>query len=215
VYGAGGRAFSAGADMSEFGPVREAEAARAAADGLPPRLFPPPEHQRISWRHFEAFRWCSKPLIAAIDGYCVGGGLELANYCDLRLATVTSLFGQPEARTTGGGVRPATHQLVRSIPVGEALRILLTARPITAQRAYEIGLIQQVCPDVETLLAEANAIADQMAECDPNALATIKRIVRFGGDMSADQAEVLGLMATEASARARADGPAWTPPSVR
>jgi enoyl-CoA hydratase/carnithine racemase len=215
VYGAGGRAFSAGADIGEGQSLREAELAAAESEGLPPRPLPLPEHQRAGWRHFEAFRWCSKPLIAAIDGYCLGGGLELANYCDIRLATEASLLGQPEPRTIGGGVRPGTHQLVRAVPMGEAMLTLLTAQPMTAKRAYDVGLIQRLCPDVESLLAEAKAIADQMAECDPDALATIKRVVRWGGDMSAEQAEVLGLLANEAAARARATGTRWQPPARR
>lgn len=212
VYGAGGQAFSAGADLKEGRAAREAEAATGAADGLPPRPIPLPEHQRPQWRHFEAFRWCTKPLIAAIDGYCLGGGLELANYCDIRIATEASLIGQPEARTVGGGVRPGTHQLVRRVPMGEAMLIMLTAQPITGRRAYEIGLVQRLCADTDALLAEAEEIADQIGECDPNALPTIKRIVRWGADMSAEQAEMMGLLVNEAEARARSGRP-WSPPA--
>ena len=93
----GGRAFSSGADLKEPGP------------GQPGRLRP--EGQRPVWRHFEAFRWAAKPLIAAIDGYCLGGGLELANYCDIRIATEGSRFGQPEPRTVGVTAGPGLLQL--------------------------------------------------------------------------------------------------------
>jgi enoyl-CoA hydratase/carnithine racemase len=197
VNGAGGRAFSAGADLKE-------------ALGEPTRRIVP-EHQRWQWRHFEAFRWASKPIIAAIDGYCVGGGLELANYCDVRVATEASRFGQPEPRTVGGGPGPALHQLARAMPLGEALIVALTAQPMSAQRAYEVGLVQRLCPDADALLAEADAIADQMIQCNPDALRTIKRVVHWGADMTAEQAEKLALLASEATARGRAPAD-WQPP---
>ena len=161
VNGAGGRAFSAGADIKELAGEPSARIV--------------PEHQRWQWRHFEAFRWASKPIIAAIDGYCVGGGLELANYCDVRVATEASRFGQPEPRTVGGGPGPALHQARTAMPLGEALLVALTAAPMSAQRAYEVGLVQRLCPDADALLAEADAIADQMIQCNPDALRTIKR----------------------------------------
>ena len=184
IYGAGGRAFSAGADLKE---VRSASGSRR----------PLPEQHDRQWVHFEAVRWASKPLIAAIDGYCLGGGLELANYCDVRIATEGSRFGQPEPRTVGGPAGPALHQIVRTIPVGEALLMQLTSQPMEAQRAYEIGLIQRLCPDRDALIAEADAIADQMIACNPMALRQIKRLVRWGADMTAEQVEKMKLFANE------------------
>jgi len=198
IYGVGGRAFSAGADLRE---VREA-----------PPEWPQFETQFPNFRHFEAFRWASKPIIAAIDGYCLGGGLELANYCDIRIATEASRFGQPEARTVGGATRPGLHQLPRAIPLGEALLLHLTSQPLTAQRAHDIGLVQRLCADAESLLAEADAIADQMIECNPTALRLIKRMVRWGADMTAEQSEKLALVAREAAALAAAGDSGWQRP---
>lgn len=198
VHGVGGRAFSAGADLQE----------RPTAPARPIE----PEHRRSMWRHFEAFRWATKPIIAAIDGYCLGGGLELANYCDVRIATESSRFGQPEPRTVGGTAGPALHQLSRSMPIGEALLMQLTSQPMSARRAYEIGLVQRLCPDADALLAEAGAIADRMIECNPTALRTIKRVVRWGSDMTAEQSEKLALLAAEAVARAH-DDTGWEAPS--
>jgi len=192
VYGVGGRAFSAGADLKE---VRAGPGATGPTDRLAP-----PAH-KWTWRHFEAFRWATKPIIAAIDGHCVGGGLELANYCDVRVATEQSQFGQPEPRTIGGAGGPALQQLPRAIPIGEALLMQLTARPMPARRAYEVGLIQRLCPDRETLMAEAETIADQMMEGNPEALRVIKRVVRWGADMSAEQAEKLALFGSEVAER--------------
>jgi enoyl-CoA hydratase/carnithine racemase len=184
IYGSGGRAFSAGADLKEV---------RSAADSH----HPVPEQHRRQWVHFEAVRWASKPIIAAIDGYCLGGGLELANYCDIRIATEASRFGQPEPRTVGGTAGPALHQVVRTIPIGEALLMQLTSQPMSARRAYEIGLVQRLCPDKDALLAEADTIADQMIECNPMALRQIKRLVRWGADMTAEQVEKMKLFADE------------------
>jgi enoyl-CoA hydratase/carnithine racemase len=183
IIGAGGRAFSAGADLKE--------------GGVADRGHPVPEQQRRQWIHFEAVRWASKPIIAAIDGYCVGGGLELANYCDIRIATETSRFGQPEPRTVGGPAGPALHQLVRAIPLGEALLLQLTSQPMDARRAYEIGLVQRLCPDRDALLAEADAIADQMITCNAKALRQVKRLVKWGVDMTAEQVEKLRLLGEE------------------
>lgn len=199
VYGVGGRAFSAGADLKEHRP------------GPPGRLRP--EGQRPVWRHFEAFRWVSKPVIAAIDGYCLGGGLELANYCDVRIATERSRFGQPEPRTVGGTGGPGLIQLGRLVPLGEALLMQLTSQPMTARRAYEIGLVQRLCQNEASLLAEADAIADQMIECNPAALRTIKRVVRWGDGLPPEQAEKLAMIATEAEWHARDDDDdGWQPP---
>lgn len=198
LYGTGGRAFSAGADLKE----------RTGR----PEGFPTPEHRREQWIHFEAVRWASKPLIAAIDGYCLGGGLELANYCDIRIATESSLLGQPEPRTIGGTAGPALHQLVRTIPIGEALLMHLTSQPMTARRAYEIGLVQRVCPDRESLLAETDAIADRMIECHPLALRQIKRVVRWGSEMTSEQTEKLHLLIEEVLWHERQGvGRSWKP----
>lgn len=182
--GIGGRAFSAGADLNE---VRSGG----------PRPRPRPEQQRTEWSHFEAARWAAKPLIAAIDGHCVGGGLELANYCDIRLATEASSFGQPEPRTVRNSGGPGLHQVTRAMPLGEAMLMLLTSRPMPARRAYEIGLIQRLCADRGALMAEVDVIVGQMLECDPIAQKVSKRVGRWGADMSAEQAEKLHLLADE------------------
>ncbi|MGE0881051.1 MAG: enoyl-CoA hydratase/isomerase family protein [Acidimicrobiia bacterium] len=183
IVGVGGRAFSAGADLKE---VAATERGRPVA-----------ETQRHDWIHFEAARYCSKPLLALIDGHCVGGGLELANYCDIRLATTKSTFGQPEPRTVGGAGGPALHQLPRRMPMGEALLISLTSRPMPAERAYQIGLIQRLCQDREALFAEADVIVEQMLECNPLQLKIAKRVIRWGADMTEEQAEKLHLLADE------------------
>ena len=206
ITGVGGRAFSAGADLREVTATNDANTAGGTTNGRRPT----PEQQRSNWIHFETLRWAAKPLIAAIDGYCVGGGLELANYCDIRIATEASTFGQPEPRTVGATGGPALHQLSRLMPLGEAMLIHLTSQPMPARRAYEVGLIQRLCADRDALMQEADVIADQMLACNPEALRVLKRVVKWGIDMSADQVEKMHYLADESrwAAQQTTD---WTP----
>ena len=140
LTGEGGRAFSAGADLKEV-------ARRDVTKTAPPS-------PRAATSFFTTVADCPKPIIAAIDGHCIAAGLEVALLCDIRVATEQSTFGLPEARRSLMP-DPGLIELVRVIPLGEAMKILLTARPITAQRAYDVGLIQSVVPDRAAVMAEA------------------------------------------------------------
>jgi enoyl-CoA hydratase/carnithine racemase len=142
---------------------------------------------RASFIDMEVF----KPIIAAIDGYCVAGGLELSLQCDIRIATETSAFGLPEPRwslTAGYGL----HNLSRMIPLGEALYMQLTGRRINAARAYQIGLIQEVVADREALFAMAERIADEVKLCAPLAVRAIKQIVYQGRNLPVEYSQKLG-----------------------
>jgi enoyl-CoA hydratase/carnithine racemase len=130
----------------------------------------------------DAVATCGKPVIAAIDGYCLAGGLELALRCDIRIATEKSTFGLPEPRRSllaGYGL----HNLSRMIPLGEALQIQLTGSPISSQRAYDIGLIQRRVADRAALIKEADAVADDICLCAPLAVRAIKSIVKTGRNL--------------------------------
>ena len=154
----GRKAFSAGADLKQKN--RQDPTVRTNA-----------------WQDADAN--CTKPIIAGIDGYCFAGGLELALRCDIRVATLKSTFGQPEARRSMlGGY--GLHNLSRMIPLGEALLMQLTGTPIAAERAYQIGLIQKLVPDRAALLQQVDAIANDIARCAPLAVQAIKRIVKTG-----------------------------------
>lgn len=163
ITGEGGRAFCAGADLKEMtqrdqqGQFGMAVTKDDVAD-------------------------CGKPVIAAIDGFCLAGGLELALRCDIRIATEKSTFGLPEPRRSllaGYGL----HNLSRMIPLGEALHIQLTGTPISSQRAYDIGLIQRRVADRAALMKEADAVADDICLCAPLAVKAIKTIVKTGRNM--------------------------------
>ena len=168
VTGEGGRAFSAGADLKEQDQTLSKGEIRAAP------LWP--------FRDVNLF----KPVIAAIDGYCLGGGLELALQCDIRIATQASAFGLPEPRNAGSTAGFGLYYLSRAIPVGEALYMQLTGAHIDAERAYRIGLIQSVVPDREALFEEADRIAGEVQRCSPLAVQTIKRVITQTRDLPLD-----------------------------
>jgi E-phenylitaconyl-CoA hydratase len=154
--GAGGRAFSAGADLKE----------RTVTDRGPAEL---------RWAHGLRERTLRKPLIAAVDGYCFGGGFELALSCDMRIATPRAQFGLPEIRRgffPGGG---GPMRLARMIPLTSAMELLLTGDPIDADTALRLGLISRVVPP-EELHAEAEALARRILRNAPLAVEAVKEL---------------------------------------
>ena len=108
--------------------------------------------------------------------------------CDIRIATEQSRLGLPEPRRSllAG---PGLHNLSRMIPLGEALLIQLTGGHMPAARAYEVGLIQRLLPDREALMAEADAIADEILLCAPLAVQAIKRVVTVGREVPVEYSE--------------------------
>ncbi|CAN5682040.1 enoyl-CoA hydratase-related protein [soil metagenome] len=166
LTGAGDRAFVAGADIGEFAertPLQQ----RAAMES--PRVF-------------EAIATCSKPVIAMINGFALGGGCELALACDLRIASDSARLGQPEINLgiiPGGG---GTQRLPRVVGTGQAMRLILTAEIIDAAEAIRIGLVDLVFP-ADQLRDRVLEIAGKMAERSPVALAMAKAAVRAAAEM--------------------------------
>jgi enoyl-CoA hydratase/carnithine racemase len=183
LTGEGGRAFSAGMDLKEFA-ARQAE--QAAAGQTPGAIGAGSDGPS----GFSAVGRCRKPVIAAIDGYCLAGGFELAIQSDIRVATRKSVFGLPEARRSilAG---PGLTQLPRMIPLAEALRIALTGAPISAERALQIGVIQELAADREEVFKVAQGIAEEILLGAPLAMQEIKRLVKEGVEMTIPQAEML------------------------
>jgi len=161
VTGAGEKAFVAGADISEFAertPVDQYRAMRA------PSLL-------------EAIERSPKPVIAAINGYCLGGGLELAMACDFRIAAAHALLGQPEINLgiiPGGG---GTQRLPRLVGLGQALRMILTGEPISAAEALRIGLVEEVV-EGSALASRVRELAGTIARKSPVALAAAREATR-------------------------------------
>ncbi len=177
LTGVGGRAFSSGADLKEL-----------TGDPASSRV-PVPVAQRPNFIHFRRLERVRKPMIAAIDGYAVGGGLELSLLCDLRVATEQSTFAMPEPRTTGRTGEVAVHRLSRMIPLGEAMRLHLTASPINAERAYSIGLVQYLAANRDAMFETVRTIVTQIKQCDPVALELSKIVAKRSHTLSISESE--------------------------
>ncbi|HEX2174233.1 MAG TPA: enoyl-CoA hydratase-related protein [Dehalococcoidia bacterium] len=128
---------------------------------------------------------CWKPIIAAVNGFALGGGCELALACDLVVASETAAFGQPEVRVGllagAGGV----FRLPRQIPPKIAMDVLLTARHMTAQEAYDRGLVNKVVPP-DQLMTAARELAQQICANSPIAVQLTKELVLRGLDRPVD-----------------------------
>ncbi|TCC62150.1 enoyl-CoA hydratase/isomerase family protein [Kribbella pittospori] len=169
VTGAGDRAFSVGSDIGELDRY----------DG--------PWHFRNRRDYCDALRALRTPVIAAINGYAYGGGLELALSCDIRLASSTASFAAAEIKLGwigGGGV---TALLAASVPASDAAMMLLTGDPIDAAEALRIGLVSQVLPASEVLPA-ATELAHRIAARPPIAAQAAKANLRAAWSMGLEQA---------------------------
>jgi len=172
--GEGERAFSAGADISEFGTAPSYVEARRA------RL------QRDLWGLLETF---PKPTIACLHGWCLGAGLELPLYCDLRLASEDARLGLPEVNLGYIPSAGGTQTLPRTVPRGVALHMILTGDPIDAHQALRLGLVHRVVPRPR-LLDEAAALARSLLGRGEG-IRLIKRALRRGLDLPLEQALAL------------------------
>ena len=165
VTGAGEKAFSAGNDL------KATAAATARGDPPPSR---PVAFAGIT-RDFE----CYKPLIAAVNGFTLGGGCEIALACDVIIAADHARFGLPEPRVGliagAGGI----HRLTRRVPFNLAMGMILTGKHITAQEAYRIGLVNEVVP-LAQLMATAERWANEMLECSPVSIRLSKESIIKG-----------------------------------
>lgn len=159
LHGGEARGFCVGADISEKRAVETAVATRRRVS-------------KDAW--IDAFDKISKPIIAAVHGFCLGGGLEIALACDIRMASPDAQFGLPE---TGLGLIPGaggTQRLPRLVGLGRALDLLLTGDRIDTAEAYRIGLVTRVTADRANLLDEAIALAERIAARAPTATRFVK-----------------------------------------
>ncbi len=169
IRGAGERAFVAGADIKEFPALRESPPEEGgSARGI----------QKVG----AAIERMRTPVIAAIRGFCLGGGLELAMACDVRVAAEDAQLGQPEIKLgliPGGG---GTQRLPRLVGHGRALLLNLTGDPISGAQAYEWGLVERAVPLGEEL-ENALEIARTLAERSPFAVAVVKELAAETRDL--------------------------------
>jgi len=175
LTGAGEKSFVAGADINELAVLTPAEGQ---------------EHARKGQAVFDAIEHLGKPVVAAINGFALGGGCELAMACTMRVAADTARLGQPEINL---GIMPGyagSQRLPRLVGKGIALEMLLTGDMITAARAYEIGLVNRVVPPAD-VVSEARKLAATLASKAPLAARYIIESVNHGFEMSQADAEFL------------------------
>jgi enoyl-CoA hydratase len=167
LTGAGEKSFVAGADINEL-------AVQTPTGGR--------EHALTGQHVFDLIENMGKPVIAAINGYALGGGCELAMACTLRIAADTAKLGQPEV---GLGLIPGyagTQRLPRLVGKGKAMELILTGAPISADEAQRIGLVNRVVP-AAALMTEARALAAQLANGAPIAMRYIINAINKGAEM--------------------------------
>ncbi len=175
LTGAGEKAFVAGADINEL-------AVQTPVPGKETSL----RGQKI----LDLIENLGKPVIAAVNGYALGGGCELAMACTLRVASENARFGQPEVKL---GIIPGyagTQRLPRLVGKGRALEMILTGEPISAQEAYRIGLVNQVVA-AKDLMSTAESLARKIAANAPLAVRFALEAVNYGMEMTEKEGEFL------------------------
>ncbi|MBE5901096.1 MAG: enoyl-CoA hydratase [Lachnospiraceae bacterium] len=176
VTGAGEKSFVAGADIGAMSTMTKAEGEKFGKYG------------NDIFRKIETF---PIPVIAAVNGFALGGGNELAMSCDIRICSANAMFGQPEV---GLGITPGfggTQRLARVIGVGKAKEMVYGGRNIKADEAYRIGLVNAVYDTIEDLLAAANKMASGIAAQAPIAVRNCKKAMNEGLQVDMDKAIVI------------------------
>jgi enoyl-CoA hydratase/carnithine racemase len=175
LTGAGNKAFIAGADISELSKATALDAERAS---------------RFGQEVLDLIENLGKPVIAAVNGFALGGGCETAMACTIRIAVDTAKFGQPEVTlglVPGGG---GTQRLPRLVGKGRALQLILSAEMISAQEAHRIGLVNEVVPAAD-LLTRAEAILRKIGSNAPMAVKFALTAVNKGLETSQDEGLLL------------------------
>lgn len=175
LTGAGEKSFVAGADIAEMSSLTKAEGEAFGKKG------------NDVFRKLEKF---PIPVIAAVNGFALGGGCEIAMSCDIRICSENAMFGQPD---TGLGITPGfggTQRLARLIGAGMAKEMIYAARNISAEDAYRIGLVNKVYPQ-EELMPAARKLAESIARNAPIAVRNSKKAIDEGLQTDIDQAIVI------------------------
>jgi enoyl-CoA hydratase len=175
LTGAGPKSFVAGADIAEIATQGPIEGKARSLEG-----------QRV----FRRVERCGKPVLAAVNGFALGGGCELAMACHLRIASEQARFGQPEVKLGIGPGYGGTVRLPRLVGRGRALELLLTGQMIDAQEAHRIGLVNRVVP-ADRLMSESEQVLRSILENGPLAVRACLEAVDTGLDVGVDQALLL------------------------
>ena len=172
LTGAGEKSFVAGADIAEMKDLNEEEGRKFGELGN---------------KVFRRLETLDKPVIAAVNGFALGGGCEISMACDIRRASETAIFGQPEA---GLGITPGfggTQRLARIVGIGRAKEIIYSAQNIKADEAYRIGLVNKVVP-LEELMPTAKKLASKIMRNAPIAVKLCKDAINRGMQVDIDKA---------------------------
>jgi enoyl-CoA hydratase/carnithine racemase len=175
LTGAGNKAFIAGADISELARVTAFEAGQSS---------------RFGQEVLDLIENLGKPVVAAVNGFALGGGCETAMACTVRLAVESAKFGQPEVKlglVPGGG---GTQRLPRLVGKGRALQLILSGEMISAQEAYRIGLVNEIVPATD-LISRAEAILKQIAANAPIAVKLAQEVTNKGLETSQSEGLLL------------------------
>lgn len=176
LTGAGDKSFVAGADIGEMSTLTKAEGEAFGKKG------------NDVFRKLETL---PVPVIAAVNGFALGGGCEISMSCDIRICSANAMFGQPEV---GLGITPGfggTQRLARTVGVGIAKQLIYSARNIKAEEAYRIGLVNAVHETQEDLMAAAKKLAQTIAANAPIAVRNCKKAINDGLQVNIDEGLVI------------------------
>jgi (E)-benzylidenesuccinyl-CoA hydratase len=185
LTGAGTRAFCAGADL---------KGTRSSPATYPEALFQAPERAADLGLYIRLMDLTDlglwKPVIAAVNGHCLGAGLEIALQCDLRLASTNATFGLPEVAVGSIPAVSGLHRLLKAVPSAHAMQMVLTGERIAAEEARRIGLVTEVV-EPGTLLDRALSLAARIASNAPLAVQAVKKLSRQTGHLGEADAQQL------------------------
>ncbi len=182
VTGAGDKAFSAGNDLK----YQAEHGASALREGM--------KNVRGGFAGLTRRTSCTKPLVAAVNGFALGGGFEIVLACDIVIAARTATFGLPEPRVGLLAAAGGVHRLPRHIPYHQAMGMLLPGRHINAAEAHRLGIVNEVVEPADLLPAAHRWIA-QILECSPLSVRASKEAARAGLALSLDQAMAVAFPA--------------------
>jgi enoyl-CoA hydratase len=174
IIRAEGKSFTAGTDLFELGPLVQSGDASSR------------EQLRVTIRRLQeavgAVERCRKPVIAAVHGHCIGGGVDLLSACDIRMATRDAVFGIRETRVAVIADLGTFQRLPHIIGHGPFRELALTGRDFTAGEAMKMGFITHLCENKEDLYAQAKRTAEEIAACPPLSVQGAKEVILFSRD---------------------------------
>ena len=187
VLAAKGPAFTVGLDLKEMGSnlggglgggTSGSDASRRLAG----------RRNLLRWQQaFSSLADCPKPVVAAIHGWCIGGGIDLICCADIRLASADATFSVRETKVAIVADLGTLQRLPRILAPGHVAELAYTGKDITAERAREIGLVNDVLPDVDAVHAAAHAMASEIASNPPLVVQGVKQVLRAGRDLTVEQ----------------------------